>query len=70
MTNLDYVGNIGNSEKKNLKVVESGGWPPVVGLVLLTAVASLAAEHGLWGRRASGVVALEHPLHQCRIFKL
>jgi len=51
-------------------VVESGGWPPVVGLVLLTAVASLAAEHGLWGRRASGVVALEHPLHQCRIFKL
>ena len=31
----------------------SRGYSPVVGLGFLTAVASLVAEHGLWGEQAS-----------------
>ena len=39
-------------------VVASKGCPPAVVLALLTAVASLVAEHGLQGTGASGVRAL------------
>ena len=38
-------------------VVASKGCPPAVVLALLTAVASLVAEHGLQGTGASGVRA-------------
>ena len=56
----------------------SGGNSVVVVLGLLTAVASLAVEHGLWGARTSvvrglsscGSQALEHRLGSCGLVAL
>ena len=58
----------------------SGGYSVVVVLGRLTAVASLAVEHGLWGARASvvavpglsscGSQALEHRLGSCCLVAL
>ena len=38
-------------------VVASGGYSPVLVCGLLTVVASLIAEHGLWGTQLSEVAA-------------
>ena len=58
----------------------SGGYSVVVVLGCLTAVASLAVEHGLWGAQASvvavcglsscGSQALEHRLGSCGLVAL
>ena len=48
-------------------IVQSGGCPPAAARRLLTALASLAAEHRLWpvGFRSCGSRALECGLSSC-----
>ena len=46
-------------------VVASWGYSPAVVCGLLIWVASLVAEHGLYGQWASVAVALEHRLDSC-----